>query len=42
MLAAWGLTLVAWSSRSLGLDAWRLKLVAIIQAPLIVEFFYKF
>ena len=30
MLVAWGLTLAACGSRSLGLDAWRLKLDALL------------
>ena len=32
MLVAWGLTLAACGSRSLGLDAWRLQLDALLQA----------
>ena len=32
MLVAWGLTLVACGSRSLELDAWRLKLHALLRA----------
>ena len=42
MLDACCLELGARDPWRLWLEAWRLQLVAIIQAPLIMEFFYEF